>query len=205
MKTSPPSGINLVEFSAAFIPFGLLLGFALLWPELTQALDLGRTKATIWVTSILLIPALAIYPFAGMSIKMSNLAHLYWTFAYLSFLVHAGWAVFIVFHGVADTFQQMGTLIAGMNFLLLFWWGFDVLLVWIAGHPQHSVALLHVATRIFVFLVFALTLLVLRASAPVRILGVVFVATTIAALAVRLWTGVRFDEDATTEQPVEAR
>jgi hypothetical protein len=185
MKTYPPSGITLGQFTAAFVPFGLALSIALLWPETTLALDLNRTKATIWVASILLIPTLTLYPFEAASMRVSNLAHLFWTFAYLAFLVHAYWAVFVVFDGVADTFKQMGTKIAGMNFLLLIWWGIEVLLLWTVREVTHRLAVFQLATRVFVFLVFALTLLVLRGSGPVRALGIVFVAAVLGSLAVR--------------------
>jgi hypothetical protein len=186
MNPNHPSGITLGQFTAAFVPFGLLLSVALLWPETTQALDLNRTKATIWVASILLIPALALYPFEAMSPRVSNLAHLYWSFAYLAFLVHADWAVFVIFGGVGDTFKQMGALIAGANFLLVVWWGIEVLLLWTVRHMTHRFAIFHLLTRAFVFLVFAVTLVALRGGS-VRALGIVFIASTLAALAIRLW------------------
>jgi hypothetical protein len=188
MRPSPPMRISLLEFSAAFISFGLILSAAMLWPEGTQSLDLDRTKATIWGASIMLIPAMALYPFEDLSLRTSNLAHLFWSFAYLIFLVHAFWAVFIIFHGVADTFKEMGTRIASVNFLLVIWWGLEVLLVWTARHVTRGFALFQLATRVFVFLVFALTLLFLRGMGPVRILGIVFVAVTILALIIRVWT-----------------
>ena len=122
MKASPPADITLPQFTAVFVAFGVLAVLALLWPELTQALDLNRTKATIWATTLLLIPALVLYPFHTLSARIANLAHLFWTFAYLMFLLHAYWAVFVIFDGVADTFRQMGPLIASVNFLLLAWW-----------------------------------------------------------------------------------
>ena len=166
MRPSLPSSITLNQFTAAFFPFGVLLSAALLWPEKTETLDLDRTRATIWAASTLLIPAFALYPFAGLSMRVANLAHLFWTAAYLVFLVHAWWAVFIIFHGIADTFKEMGALIAGMNFLLVIWWGIEVLLLWTVRHTLNGFAVFQLATRIFVFLVFALTLLVLRATGP---------------------------------------
>jgi hypothetical protein len=198
MRPSLPSGVTLGQFTAAFVPFGLLLSVALLWPETTQALDLYRTKATILAASALLIPAFALYPFAGMSPRVANLAHLFWSFAYLTFLVHAGWAVFIVFHGVTDTFKQMGTLIAGMNFLLLIWWGIEVVLLWTVRNPSHGFAVFQWATRVFVFLVFAVTLLFLRATPPARLLGIVLVVATLAALIISRWAGVRTREQVAT-------
>jgi hypothetical protein len=119
MQAIPPQEITLGQFTLVFISWGLLAVGALIWPEFTEALDLNRTRATIWATSILLIPALALYPFRSASQRTANLAHLFWTFAYLMFLLHAYWAIFVIFDGVRDTFAQMGILIAGMNFLLL--------------------------------------------------------------------------------------
>src|SRR5262249_37397758 len=150
MRSYPPSGITLGQFTTAFVPFGLLLCAALLQPETTDALDLNRTKATILAASVLLIPALALYPFEAMSLRVSNLAHLFWTFAYVTFLVHADWAVFVIFGSVANTFKQMGTLIAGVNFLLVIWWGIEVLLLWTVKSESHRLAVFQLATRTFV-------------------------------------------------------
>jgi hypothetical protein len=184
MRATPPGDITLPRFTAAFVPFGVLALFALLWPETTQDLDLGRTKATIWVTSIMLIPVYVLYPFRTVSTHVANLAHLYWTFAYLLFLLHAYWAVFVIFHGIADTFKQMGPLIAGVNFLLVLWWGLDVVLLWTVRSKSPAAARFQIATRAFTFVVFAITLIALRGGS-VRILGIVFVATTVLALVVR--------------------
>jgi hypothetical protein len=190
MKPVPPYGITLGQFTAAFVPFGVLAVGALLWPELTQALDLNRTKASIWTTAILLIPALVLYPFRTVSQRVANLSHLYWTFAYFMFLIHAYWAVFVIFDGIADTFKQMGRLIAGVNFLLVIWWGLDVLLLWIVRGTLRHTAKFQLSTRVFTFLVFAITLVALRGGS-VRILGIVFVACVVLALLVRLWVGDR--------------
>jgi hypothetical protein len=197
MKASPPADITLPQFTAAFVAFGLLAVLALLWPELTQALDLNRTKATIWATTLLLIPALVLYPFHTLSARIANLAHLFWTFAYLMFLLHAYWAVFVIFDGVADTFRQMGPLIASVNFLLLIWWGLDVLLLWAARSQTPRAARFQWATRVFTFLVFAITLIALRGGS-VRALGIVFAALVVVALAVRLWARDRSDYVAAT-------
>jgi hypothetical protein len=191
MRPLLASGITLTQVTTAFAPFGILLCGALLYPELTQTLDLGRTKATILAASALLIPALALYPFAGWSQRAANLGHLFWTFAYLTFLVHAWWAVFVIFHGIGDTFVEMGTTIAGMNFLLVIWWGLEVVLSWIARPDSRAFALFQLATHIFVFLVFALTLLFLRPTVLARLLGIALVAATLFALAIGYWATSR--------------
>jgi hypothetical protein len=192
MKAIPPRNVTLGQFTLAFVPWGLAAAFALMWPEITQSLDLNRTKATIWATSILLIPALVLFPFRSASLRVANLAHLYWTFAYLMFLLHAWWAVFVIFHGIRDTFVQMGTPIAGLNFLLVLWWGLDVVLLWTVRSQSPRMARFQWATRAFTFLVFALTLIVLRGG-PARMLGYVFLAAVVLALAVRTWARDRLD------------
>ncbi|WP_192360359.1 hypothetical protein [Mesorhizobium mediterraneum] len=193
MRATPPENIMLPQFTLVFATFGLLALFALLWPEISpDGLDLGRTKATIWMTSVMLIPAFVLYPFAALSQWVANLAHLFWTFAYLLFLIHAYWAVFIIFDGIRDTFRQMGMLIASVNFLLVLWWGLDVILLWTARSKSPAAARFQVYTRVFTFLVFAITLIALRGG-PVRILGIVFAAAAILSLAVRLLARERDD------------
>lgn len=187
-----PAGITLPQFTTAFAPFGLLLAWALLAPELGPALELGRTKLTIWATSVLLLPALVLYLFRSVGQGVANLAHLFWTVAYLAFLVHAWWATFIVFDGVADTFRKMGTLIAGGNFLLTILWGIDVALLWAWRRPPHWLRRPQLAVRIATFLVFSGTLLLLRGG-PVRILGIVFTAAVLIALLLRFWAHVRLE------------
>ncbi|ANK88267.1 hypothetical protein PYR71_28390 [Rhizobium sp. MC63] len=191
MKAMPPNSITLPQFSLAFVTFGVLLVLALLWPETTlDDVDLGRTKATIWVTSLMLLPSLALYPYRTLSQRMANVVHLFWTFAYLLFLVHAYWAIFVIFNGLKDTFVQMGIPIASINFLLVILWGLDVLLLWFAPSRTPPAARFQIAVRTLTFLIFATTFLFLR-SGPVHILGIIFAAVISLSLAIRLWVRER--------------
>jgi hypothetical protein len=185
-----PRAVTLVQFSAAFIPFGALLAAALVWPETTDDLDLNRTIAAIWATTVLLDIALVIYPFRSVSQGVNNLASLFWTFAWILFLVHAYWAIFVIYHGVADTWNEMGPLIAGTNFFLTIWWTIDVLLVWAIGRERRWLTWAHVAARVFAFIVFAATLIFLRGGSA-RYLGIVFAATVLLALVSRIFASVR--------------
>lgn len=187
-RTSP-RGITLAQFTVAFVPMGLLLVWALLWPEMGGDLELGRTKLTIWATTLLLLPALVFYMFRSLGQGTTNLAHLFWTAALAAFAVHAWWAVFIVFDGVIDTFRQQGILIASGNFLLLGLWIADVLLLWI-GIAHRHVQRFQLGVRVFAFVIFALTLVVLRGGA-VQVLGFVFVGALALAGLLRLGTHVR--------------
>lgn len=189
MTSDSPQGITLGQFTTVFVPFALLLAWSLLQPELGGDLELGRTKLTIWATTILLLPALVLYLFRDLGQGVANLAHLFWTAALIAFLVHAYWAIFIIFDGVADTFRQQGPMIAGGNFLLLGLWVLDVLLLWLAP-PHRWRRILQDIVRILAFAVFALTLVVLRGG-PVQLLGFVFVGVLVVAGVIRLGTQVR--------------
>ncbi|HET9538948.1 MAG TPA: hypothetical protein VFP43_26970 [Mesorhizobium sp.] len=126
-------------------------------PELGPALDLGRTKLTIWATTFLLAPALALYLFRSADRRIANLAHLFWLFAWPAFLVHACWAVFVIFDGVADTFRKIGIPISSVNFFLVGIWTLDVLLLWTLRRPPGWLWKAQLGTRVFAFLVFAIT------------------------------------------------
>jgi hypothetical protein len=185
-----PQAVTLVQFSAAFIPFGALLVAAMLWPEVTDDLDLNRTIATIWATTVLLNIALLVYPFRSISDGVNNFASLSWTFAWVLFLAHAYWAIFVIYHGVEDTWKEMGPRIAGTNFVLTIWWSADVLLVWTVEREPRWLTWAHFAARVFAFIVFAATLLFLRGGSA-RYLGVAFTGTVLLALASRVFAGVR--------------
>jgi hypothetical protein len=72
------------------------------------------------------------------------------------------------------------------------WWGLDVVLLWTVRSTSPAAARFQIATRVFTFLVFAITLIVLRGGS-IRMLGIVFAAAAILALAVRLWVRERGD------------
>lgn len=190
MDDDRPKELTLGQFTASFVPAGLLLTGALLWPEMSRELDLNRTRYTIWVTTFLLIPALALYPFRSISPVIGNTAHLYWSCAYVAYVIHATWAVFIIFDGVADTFRQQGTLIASVNFFLTGLWTLDVLVLWLVRSPGRPLIWFRLATRGFTFVVFAGTLLFLR-EGMVRWLGAIFTAVVLGAAVVRLLTAKR--------------
>ncbi len=183
MNPDRPEGVTLPQFAAAFVPFALLTTAALVAPELGRALDLGRTRYTIWATTVLLIPALTLYPFRSLGRRTANAAHLFWTAALAAYLFHVWWAVVIVLGGIGETFRAQGAFIAGTNFFLTAWWVLDALLLWAVRHPAKPLIWARLAARVFVFLVFAVTLLVLRED--VRTFGIVFVVPVVGAALVR--------------------
>jgi len=215
MNDSVPSrGLSLATFTLLFVPFGLLLCAALLVPEIlvpggtpnlgfldelfgiddpalrpipagTTFLALNRTILTIWAATLWLIPALCLYVLSPRGGVPGPAARLCWTFAYLTFLVHFYYAAFIIFGGVAGTFEHMRTPIAATNFLLTAWWTFDVLVAWLASPMKKWVRLERTAAHIFIFTVFVVTELFLRPTA-IRYLGMALLVSVAVSLLVRL-------------------
>src|SRR5262249_37215365 len=198
----------------SLVPFGLLLAAALLLPEVlvpggtpqfhwledavglnepqlrsvpagTSLLALNRAVLTIWLSTVLLIPAICLYVLPARSAAQANYARLFWTFSYLAYMVHFYYAAFVIFGGVEGTFEQMRHPIAAMNFLLTAWWTLDVLIAWLAPRDRNWVRLERAAAHVFIFLVYVITDLFLRPTF-VRYLGIVLVVSVLLCLLVRL-------------------
>ncbi|HUG37692.1 MAG TPA: hypothetical protein VML54_12115 [Candidatus Limnocylindrales bacterium] len=191
-----PEDVRLSEFTLAFLVMGALLLWSMWQPELAGDLELGRTKLTIWATTFLLAPALVLYLFRTVSRGTANLAALFWTAAWVVFVAHAYWAVFIIFDGVEDTFAQQGTVIASGNFALLGLWTLDVILLWLLPARFQFVPF-QVLARLLAFAIFAFTLVGLRGGA-VQMLGIAFIAVVVVAAIIRAGTHV------STLEPTEA-
>ncbi|WP_299821101.1 hypothetical protein [uncultured Roseibium sp.] len=183
MNHDKPKAVTLAQFTAMSVPTTLLILWTMFAPELGGALELGRTKLTIWATTFLLVPALAFWLFRTTNRAIANLGYLFWTAAWVVFLLHAYWAIFIIFDGIADTFVQQGTLIAGGNFFLLAVWTLDVAMIWLLPARFQSYWVQLVA-RLLAFLIFALTLVALRGGS-IQILGFVFTGILVAGALVR--------------------
>jgi hypothetical protein len=209
--------LTLAQLTLTFVPFGLLLAAALLAPEVlvpggvsplpwledlvglnepqlrpvpagTSLLALNRAILTIWLTTALLIPAACLYVLPPEPARRTY-ALLFWTFSYLAYLAHFYYAAFVIFGGVAGTFEHMRHPIAAMNFLLTAWWTMDVLLAWVASPDRPWVRLERTAALVFILLVFVITELFLRPTV-VRYLGIALVVSVLLCLLVRLaWGG----------------
>jgi hypothetical protein len=123
--------ITLGQVTATFVPFGLLLVAALMAAETALDLPFQRMIYSIWATMPLMIVALCLYILPGRTQARRNYWLLFWTFAYLMYLVHFYYAVVVHYHAsISEVFQQQGIKIAGSNFLDTLWWGLDVILAW---------------------------------------------------------------------------
>jgi len=186
MTVNRPERIGFVQFAIVYVPFGLLVTLALVAPERTQNPDLNRTVLTIWATTVLLIPSLCLFMFRGVSGTANNYWLLFWTFSFLSYLVHFYYGTFVQFDGFGDTLAKQGTLIAGTNFLLTFWWGIDVVLAWLFRSPPGWIWKQRVALNVFIFVVFIVADVFLK-EGTIRSLGLVFAAVVGSCFLIRLY------------------
>ena len=186
MEAPRPKDITFNQFANTYVPFGILVTLALLLPEQTQNPDLYRTFLTIWVTTILLIPAICLFIFLGVSRVVGIYWLLLWSFSLLSFLIHFYYGTFVQLKGFADTFAQQGVLIATTNFLLTFWWTVDVILAWTLATLYHWVWVQRAALHIFIFAIFLVTNLFLRGD-NIRILGIIFTVVIVLCVVIRLY------------------
>jgi hypothetical protein len=154
-------------------------------PTGTPGLALSRAILSIWLASLLLIPAMCLYVLPPVSAAQRRYALLFWTFSYLAYLVHFWYAAFVIFGGVAGTFQHMRQPIAATNFFLTGWWTLDVLVAWLAPPDRTWVRVERAAAHTFIFLVFVVTELFLRPTA-VRYVAIVLVASVAVCLLIRL-------------------
>jgi hypothetical protein len=187
----PRARISLTQFTNIYAPFALLVCLALLVPEVTQNLDQYRTILTIWVTIILLTPALCCFVFSDVAQSAYNYWLLLWTFIYLAYLLHFYWAVFVVFRGIRGTFAGQGNVIAGTNFLLTAWWALDVLLSWLLTSHNRWLWVERVCVHAFVFAVFVVTTLFLRPTPVSRSLGLILAIAVTVCIVVRLFSSSR--------------
>jgi hypothetical protein len=208
--------MRLSQWTFAFVPFCVLLTAALLIPELltpggtpnlqwlddlvglddptahpvptgTPLLPLYRAILTIWLSTVLLIPAISLFVLQDETEsgrRLGQWALLFWTFSYLSYLVHFYYTAFVIFGGIEGTFQNMRPWVAGTNFLLTGWWTLDVLIAWTTDPDRTWVRVERWAAHIFIFLVYVVTDLFLRPTF-VRYLGMALVVCVVFSLLIR--------------------
>jgi len=180
------TGINGGRFLNVYILTALLICAGLLAAELSMKnLDLARTVYTIWVTTLLLAPALGFFLFRHATRAAYEYWILYWTFAYLAYLVHFYWAVFVIFGSPAQAFIGQGAFIASTNFLLTFLWGVDVVLAQIIRGEPKWLLTIRIAAHLLVFVAFAATALFLK-DGVIRIIGGFMTGTVLLCALVRL-------------------
>lgn len=140
---SEPEGwapVGLGVFALAFTPFALGSSYALLAAELSKDLELARTLNAMTATMLLTLPALFLYAMGADNGPARNLWRLFWSFAFLAYLVHLGYALawmsklYTLVEGVGlwgAVLDRYGLAIAAANLIITLWWALDVVWSWL--------------------------------------------------------------------------
>ena len=177
--------ITLDDFSIAFVSFAALLGAALLAAESTMDLGFYRTVYTIWVTTVLVTPAICAFALPGTSPRKEVTWLLFWSFAFIAYVVHLLYAVLSVYHGSFHEFLAgQGVFAAVNNVIFTAWWALDVFLAWFHHRPARWVNIERVAGHIYIGLTFFASTVILK-HGFINVLGTLFTVSTLICLMIR--------------------
>jgi hypothetical protein len=187
MKAADPTPyrMTLEDFTIPFVSFCVLLGVALMAAETQMDMGMARTVYTIWATAALVTPALSAFALPGNSQRIRNTWLLFWTFSFIVYLVHAGYAIFSVYGGSMQNFLTgQGIFAAINNVIFTLWWLLDVLLAWFYHHDARWLRIERVAAHIYIGLTFVASTVFLK-HGFINVIGLVLTASVIICLMMR--------------------
>jgi uncharacterized membrane protein len=193
ISDSTPYRITFAQFSAAFIPFAILLAAALAAGESSPDPGFARTVYTIWVAAVLVTPALCAFALPGQSGRQRNVWLLFCSFSFAAYLVHMGYAVLAAYHG---SFQELidgqGVFPAIINVVFTLLWGLDVGLAWFHHRDTRWLRIERVVSHVVVGLTFFASTVVLK-HGFVNVIGIGMTVAILLCLAVRYdaWRATR--------------
>jgi hypothetical protein len=180
-----PYGMTLADFTIPFFSFGVLLGVALVAAETQMDMGMARTVYTIWVTAALVTPALCAFALPGNSQRIRNVWLLFWTFSFIAYLFHMGYAIFSVYEGSMQKFLiGQGVFAAINNVAFTLWWTLDVLLAWFYHQDARWLRIERVAGHIYIGLTFVLSTVFLK-HGFINVIGLIMTASVIICLMMR--------------------
>jgi hypothetical protein len=185
MEAKEKYHITLSDFTLAFVPFGLLLGAALLAAETTMDLGFYRTVYTIWATAALVTPALCAFTLPGDSLRKRNIWILFWTFSFVVYVVHMSYAIFSVYHGSMKEFLAgQGVFPAIINVIFTAWWALDLYLAWFRDSGARWIHIERVVGHWFIGLTFFASTVILK-HGFINVIGGLMTAALLVCLMVR--------------------
>ena len=177
--------ITLPDFTLSFVPFALLLSAALLAAETTMDLGFYRTVYTIWATTALVTPALCAFMLPGDSQSKQSIWILFWTFAFIAYLVHVYYAIFYVYHGsLHEILAGQGRFAALNNLIFTGWWAFDLGLAWFYSGNARWVWNQRVAAHVYIGLTFFVSTVILKRGF-INVIGITMTVAIFICLAYR--------------------
>ena len=151
---------------------------------------------TIWASVIMVTPALCFHIFSRSS-GANTYWRAFWTFAFLTFLVHVSWAVsgtcggdwHAVFNSKVATPQHPECVIEhpAPDFFLTAWWALDVILAWVVSDNNKVVRVQRGAVHLLTFVMFfGATVIAAKAEIVARLLGIIMLIAVVTCAIVRL-------------------
>jgi hypothetical protein len=160
---------------------------ALLWPETTLDLPTNRLIYSVWVTIVLMTPAVCLFILPNPSPARKNYRLLFWTFAFLAYMVHFYYAVMVHYHmSIKEIYSNQGVKIATSNFLVTAWWGLDVLLTWFTNAEAKWIRVQLVLVNIYIPLTFFIASVIIF-KGFVNVLGIAMTTSILTCVLVRIW------------------
>jgi hypothetical protein len=193
--------------AVSVLPIGFLLTVALTEPAWTSDPTLHRIINTIWLATVLLITALCLYALPPANDARRRYALVFYTGAYIAYLAHFYYGVFVHFGGIQGTIEGLRRPIATLTLILTGWWSIDLLIAWSAPPAAEWVRVERFAALTFLYLVFTATELFLRPTA-IKYLGLALAVLVPLCLMARLQTRIRLSRPSrlpTGSRPIMAR
>lgn len=120
-----------------------------------QRQDLHRTFFTIWASLLLAMPALALVWFKTESDLAARGWLLFWSAAWLVFMVHFYWAVSVIFGNDWDRIRHTARVSAPiLDTVFAVWWTLDVCLAWLLSTNPLWVRVQRGGVHILAFVLF---------------------------------------------------
>jgi hypothetical protein len=177
---------TLDQLTFAFVPFSLMLAASILSAVTQPAVAYARTQFLIWTALVLATPALAEYVLAFGRRPLSNYWRLFWSFAWITYLVHFQYGFGSLFHGqLRAVLVSQGAVVAVSNFLATGLWSFDALVSWITRQRPAWILSVRSVTHLLIFVSFFLSAVIFH-SGVVRWLGLAMTVTVGATIVIRV-------------------
>lgn len=149
-----------------------------------QRFNLYMTAFTAWAALVLFVAATVNFCLFGSTPAW----RFWWTAGYVAFVIHMAWAVLVFFGGDIGAVMTSTRVSAPVpGFLLLVWWGVDVLLAWI-GAKGRLVTIQRVVLHIGAFILFIGGSAVTGETGLIKLIGRASAMLIVLAIAKRVFT-----------------
>ena len=178
--------ISLSALTYTLVPIGILAALTIWFAEIGEDILLGRAIYSIWLTYAVATPALCLYTLGLNQEKRKTYWLLFWTFAYLVYLLHVAWTFLGIFDGqVENMFSIQGLAIAGTNVVITLWWTADIGFAWLLEPTKFWITLERSGIQLLFFLA-AIYVGIFRKEGIITGLSIVMAIGVITCLVIRL-------------------